>query len=183
MEKLRDDLNNSFDIRSYHQNVIDWISEEFGVEVGEDEDLLHEDNCIPIDGKCPRKRICSGVDHVWLRDAMERQAALEKKDEYAERKVARIKNDQEALKKMKASTSNKSNESAETDDSESVGIQRQDSNEYFQVSSKVEPSQVVKILSKIDKPSTRSGKEGDSSQAKSFFPSEACQELFERYRQ
>ena len=113
MEKLRDDLNNGFDIRSYHQNVIDWISEEFGVEVGEDEDLLHEDNCIPIDGKCPRKRICSGVDHVWLRDAMERQAALEKKEEYAERKVTRIKNDQEALKKMKASASNKSNESAE----------------------------------------------------------------------
>ena len=101
---------------------------------------------------------------------MERQAALEKKEEYAERKVARIKNDQEELKKMKESASNKSDESAETDDSESVGIQRQDSNEYFKVSSKVEPSKVVKILSKVDKPSTRSGKEGDSSQENHSFP-------------
>jgi hypothetical protein len=56
VKQLLIDLDNGFDLRSTHQASIDLLSEEFEIDVGEDEELLYQDNCVPgEDGKCPMK--------------------------------------------------------------------------------------------------------------------------------
>ena len=71
VKKFIIDLENGFDIRSKHQASIDLLVEKFEIEIGEEEELLYQDNCVPgPDGRCPRKRACAGDDKVWLKDAM-----------------------------------------------------------------------------------------------------------------
>ena len=69
MEKLRLDMANGFDIRSYHSASNYELIEKYGIEIGEDEERLCEDNCIPINGSCARKIFISGLDPVWSKNA------------------------------------------------------------------------------------------------------------------
>lgn len=102
VRKLLVDLDNGFDLRSRHQASIDILTEEFEIVVGEDEELLYQDNCVPgEDGKCPRLRACAGEDLDWLNDANERREKMEKKDEKLKSKIAKIKADKAALAKLK----------------------------------------------------------------------------------
>ena len=74
--------------------IIDLLTEVFEIEVGEEEELLYRDNCIPDDtGRCSRMRACAGDDLVWLREAKERRQALEMKGEKLKKKNEKIAND------------------------------------------------------------------------------------------
>ena len=102
VRKLLLDLDNGFDLRSREQASIDILTEQFEIEVGEEEELLYTDNCVPNEtGKCERKRACSGDDLDWIKDANERRSKLEKKDGRFKKKTANILKDKAALKKMK----------------------------------------------------------------------------------
>ena len=124
--------------------------EEFGIVVGDEEDKLYEDNCVPIVGKCPRKIFILGIDPDWKRDAEERQSKLEKKEELAKRKKERILRQQEALKKLKTNN----NPIVVDDHDEENILERNNSNEYFKVPAGSEVSKVVKNV--IPSVSTRS---------------------------
>ena len=98
MESLRLELDNGFDLRSYHSVSLEILTEKYGIDVGEEEEKLYTDNCVPgEEGKCRRIAFVSGVDPVWAKDAAERQGNLEKSEEYAERKAERINNEKKAL--------------------------------------------------------------------------------------
>ena len=102
MNQLNIDLENGFDLRTSHQGTIDLLTEEFEIEVGEEEELLYMDNCVPDeDGRCPRKRACAGDDLVWLKNAQERRQALENKDEKFKKRNDQIASDKAALEKLK----------------------------------------------------------------------------------
>ena len=82
------------------------MTEDFEIAVGEDEELLYADNCVPgADGICARKRACAGEDQVWLKDADQRKLQLEKIDEKFKRRNARIKADKAALAAQKTDES------------------------------------------------------------------------------
>ena len=100
MEKLNSDLSNGFDLRSSHSASLELLTDEFGIAVGEEEELLYKDNCIPINGKCPRVRFCAGVDSDWVKEATTRQELLEKRDEFAGRKALRIQQAKDALAQL-----------------------------------------------------------------------------------
>ena len=136
------DLDNGFDIRSYHQASNADLIEEFGIEVSEEEEQLYQDNCVPIDGKCPRKIFISGVDPKWVMAAQERRDALEKKEQFADRKKQRILKQKAALEQMKAK--DKPEEKQDTEEENNEVLARSDSNEYFKVSARFEPSKAVK---------------------------------------
>ena len=155
METLRGDLINGFDIRSFQEATNSPMIEEFGIDVGVEEDNLYEDNCVPIDGKCLRKIFILGVDPDWKRDAEERQTKLEKKEELAKRKKDRILRQQEALKKLKAI----SNPVVVEDQDEENNLERNNSNEYFKAPAGSEMSKVVKKV--IPSVSTRSSLKED----------------------
>ena len=159
MEELLEDLNNGFDIRSFHEASHSQIElDEFEIEVGSEEEALYIDNCIPVPGtkKCARKIFCAGVDPDWRRKAHKRQEALEKSEEYASRKAERIQAEKEALERSKASEPKSTTGEKFEDDIHSSGLERQDSGEMFKVSSKVEPSRVVKNMNQPQSASTRS---------------------------
>ena len=126
MEKLILDLDNGLDLRSFHSASNAHLIEEFGIEVGVEEEQLYEDNCIPIDGKCVRKIFITGVDPVWLKDAKERQDKLEKKSELGKRKQARVNKEKAALEKLKAKE-NPPLENAAVDEHEDGTLERKDS--------------------------------------------------------
>lgn len=150
METLGTDLDNGFDIRSFQEATNSQMIEEFGIDVGEEENNLYEDNCVPIDGKCPRKIFILGIDPDWKKDAEERQSKLEKKEELAKRKKERILRQQEALNKLKT---NNNPIVVEAHDEENI-LERNNSNEYFKVPAGSEVSKVVKSV--IPSVSTRS---------------------------
>ena len=92
MRQLLVDMDNGMDLRSWHKASIELLTEDFEIAVGEDEELLYADNCVPgDDGKCTRKRVCAGEDQVWLKDADQRKLQLENIDEKFKRRNARIK--------------------------------------------------------------------------------------------
>jgi hypothetical protein len=102
MKALIIDLDNGFDIRSSHQETIYLLSEEYEIEVGDDEELLYQDNYVPgEDRKCARIRACAGDDKVWMKEAIERRLKIEEKDDKAKKKSAKIARDKAALKKLK----------------------------------------------------------------------------------
>ena len=147
MEKLRLDLDNGLDLRSFHSASNADLIEEFGIEVGDEEEKLYEDNCIPVDGKCVRKMFITGVDPAWLKDAQERQEKLEKKTELGKRKQARIDKDKAKLERLKAKE-NPPQETAAEEEHEDESLERKDSNEYFKAPLRAEPSKVVKQTKK-----------------------------------
>ena len=144
MKTLLIDLDNGFDIRSFHQDTIDLLTEDYEIDVGEDEELLYEDNCVPGgDGKCPRKRACAGDDKVWIKEALERKMNIENKNEKANKKSAKIAQDQEALKKQKEVES-RSVIHPEPDIPDSEYELQED---IYEVHPRIEPSKVVQDLS------------------------------------
>ena len=105
VRQLLVDMDNGMDLRSWHKASIEVLTEEFEIAVGEDEELLYADNCVPgDDGKCDRKRVCAGEDQVWLKDADQRKLQLEKIDDKFKRRNARIKADKAALAAQKVDT-------------------------------------------------------------------------------
>ena len=75
MEKLKLELDNGFDIRSFHDVSITEMTEKYGIDVGEEEEKLYVDNCVPEEnGKCRRKAYVTGVDPAWVKQAKKRQA-------------------------------------------------------------------------------------------------------------
>ena len=67
---------------------------EFGVKMTEQEFAMYEDNCIPVlingEDVCVRKVCTAGVDSNWIREAKTRQAKLEKKEYYRQRRELRL---------------------------------------------------------------------------------------------
>ena len=140
MKKFILDLENGFDLRSRHQASIDLLVETFEIEIGEDEELLYQDNCVPgPDGKCVRMRACAGDDKEWLKDAIERKLKLENKDVKNQKKLAKIKEEKEALAKMK--TVNDSTENL------IVNVEDVSKDNNFKAPLRIEPSKVVKQVS------------------------------------
>ena len=104
-KQLMIDLDNGFDLRSSHKASIDILTEEFEIAVGEDEELLYTDNCVPgDDGRCARKRACAGDDQGWLKDANQRKLQLEKIDDKFKKRNERIKAEKAALAALKVKT-------------------------------------------------------------------------------
>ena len=68
MQKLKADLENGFDIRSFHSKSQELLEEEYGIEVGEEEEALYVDNCVPVDGKCKRKAYVTKIDPKWVKE-------------------------------------------------------------------------------------------------------------------
>ena len=101
---------------------------------------MYADNCIPIDGSCPRKIFISGVDPVWSKNAKERQEALEKKIEVAKRKQVRISQEKAALEKSKMKENSPVEDIPDDGDER---LERQDSNENFKAPARAEPSKVM----------------------------------------
>ena len=77
------------------------MEEEYEVLIGEDEEKLYQDNCVPVEGKCPRKMVVGGTDQVWLKAAQERIENLEKSEMFAERREERKKKVSEKLQKIR----------------------------------------------------------------------------------
>ena len=146
MRHLIIDLDNGLDLRSYHQETIDLLTEEFEIEVGEEEELLYKDNCVPEEnGKCLRKRACAGDDMVWVREAQKRREKLEKKDNKLKKRTVKIDKDKDDLKKLKA------DESVITPDitlEEDTSDEKKVVDEEFKAHPTQEPSKVVQNLSR-----------------------------------
>ena len=77
------------------------MEEEYEVLIGEDEEKLYQDNCVSVEGKCPRNMVVGGTDQKWLKAAQERIENLEKSKLFAERREERKKKVAEKLKKIR----------------------------------------------------------------------------------
>ena len=79
MKTIGDRLNYGYDIKSGTKG--DFL---YGIEYGEVEKNLYEDNCKPVnvDGEliCLRLRWCGGVDVVWQRKANRRLEQLRRSE-------------------------------------------------------------------------------------------------------
>ena len=62
MKQLNLDINNGWDIRSYHATSISILEEQYEVLIGEEEEKLYQNNCVPVDDKCPRKMVVCGTN-------------------------------------------------------------------------------------------------------------------------
>ena len=100
MEKLKSDLDNGFDIRSFHPKSQELLEEEFGIEVGEEEEALYFDNCVPVDGKCMRKAYVTKIDQRWVKEKREEQAELELEEDKEKKKAEKLEMRRELLWKL-----------------------------------------------------------------------------------
>ena len=99
------DLNNGFDLRSFHEASINVLINDLGIEIGEEEELLYSDNCIPgTDGLCPRKRVCGDDDPVWSKNAEIRKKKYEKSQERLKKRMFKISTDKNALEALKSNS-------------------------------------------------------------------------------
>ena len=145
MDQLVIDLENGLDLRSAHQDTIDLLTEEFEIEVGEEEELLYRDNCVPdANGRCPRMRACAGDDLVWLREAQERRQALENKDEKFKKRNEKIASDQNALKNQKDTEPGILYDPVDTE--AQANMDQDVTDETFKVHPRAEQSKVVQNL-------------------------------------
>ena len=169
MQQLTIDLEIGWDIRSFHPTSIAILTEEYEVEIGDDEEHLYKDNCVPVDGKCPRKMVVGGTDQVWLKAALERVSLLEKREEFADKKDERTKQVREALKKI--SDDNRNSIVKEQDNVEDINC----NDESFKVPKNLKHSTVVPSFRASSK-STRSSSYSSPSKstASGVFPDIAC---------
>ena len=172
MKQLNLDINNGWDIRSYHATSISILEEQYEVLIGEEEEKLYQDNCVPVDGKCPRKMVVGGTDQVWLKEAQERIDKLEESEKFAERKEDRKKKVAEKLKKIRedAAASVVSEVNPEVIDNNEV--------EMFKKPRSVLESKVVPSMRGVTRP-TRSSSASTSlteetSSDSSSFPTRVC---------
>ena len=153
MTQLITDLDNGFDLRSDNQTTLDLLTVELGIEVGEDEELLYQDNCVPgDDGKCDRKRCVAGDDKVWLRETIQEEKKLERRDDLFKKRKLKIANDKAALEKLKTSKTVIVPDT-ELDPAE---VEVEKDSEIFKAPQRVEKSKVVQNLSGPSSVTTRS---------------------------
>ena len=83
-------LKNGVDIFSEQQITI--LETDLGIEYGDEERELYEDNCkVDEESKlCKRIRWCAGTDKKWLKKAVERKKRLERKEYIAKKEIERI---------------------------------------------------------------------------------------------
>ena len=169
MKQLAQDLDKGWDVRSFHTTSIAILTDQYEVEIGDDEEKLYKDNCLLVDGKCPRKMVVGGTDPVWLKAAMDRLTLLEKREQNAEKKDERASKVKKALQKIKDENDNSIVREQEV-------VEDNNSNdEIFKVPKKLKQSTAVPP-SKTSHRSTRSSscsspEKGSSS---SSFPDKAC---------
>ena len=107
LDNFVSNLDNGFDIIAKDEEAKDWMIVEFGIEFGQEEQELYDDNCVPDDsGKCPRKRWVGGVDKLWKKELEEDQEFQEWRENRKEIKKANIEKDREALKAHKSGVFN-----------------------------------------------------------------------------
>ena len=152
MKQLILDLDNGLDLRSNNQATLNLLTEELGIEVGEDEDLLYQDNCVPgEDGRCRMKVVVGGDDKVWLRETIEAEKKAERREDLFQKRKSRITKDREALMNLKVTQSAEDN--PEIADPVEVDIIDSDT---FIAHPRCEASKVVQNLSDTQHISTRS---------------------------
>ena len=172
MKQLNLDINNGWDIRSYHATSISILEEQYEVLIGEEEEKLYQDNCVPVDGKCPRKMVVGGTDQVWLKEAQERIDKLEESEKFAERKEDRKKKVAEKLKKIRedAAASVVSEVNPEVIDNNEV--------EMFKKPRSVLESKVVPSMRGVTRPTKSSSASTslteETSSDSSSFPTRVC---------
>ena len=156
MKQLIVDLDNGLDLRSDNPATLNLLTVELGIEVGEDEELLYQDNCVPgEDGRCLRRVVVGGDDKVWLRETIEAEKKAERREDLFQRRKLRIAKDKEALMNVKVSHTYESNsEINDNDESAEVNTIEFDA---FKAHPRDEASKVVLNLSNTDNVSTRSG--------------------------
>ena len=101
IRELADKLNHGFDIKANDEKTIQACVDEYGVEPGEDELFLYEDNCT---GDCPRLRWCGGTDGAWYKKAQERRAKMDAAAARKEKRESKVEEDQKKLSKLKAAS-------------------------------------------------------------------------------
>ena len=152
MKQLILDLDNGLDLRSNNQATLNLLTAELGIEVGEDEDLLYQDNCVPgEDGRCRMKVVVGGDDKVWLRETIEAEKKAERREDLFQKRKSRITKDREALMNLKVTQSAEDN--PEIVDPVEVDIIDSDT---FIAHPRCEASKVVQNLSDTQHISTRS---------------------------
>ena len=101
MQDLCQQLQHGWDIRSSHPKSIAILTEDYQVEIGDEEESLYTDNCVPVEGVCPRKMVVGGTDQAWLKGALERLQKIEKKEKRDEKREEKAKKVKEALEKIR----------------------------------------------------------------------------------
>ena len=158
MEKLKVDLDNGFDIRSFHPKSQELLEEDFGIEVGKEEEALYVDNCVPVDGKCKRKAYVTKIDPKWVKEKKKEQDELELEEAKNKKKAEKIANEKKALVDSNAANAS-TNEKVDQISLDNIlgtdeSIQRHDSNEFFSPPFNLQQSKVVKPAS-VQSTSTR----------------------------
>lgn len=93
-----------YNIKSDDTEVIQKMVKEYGVEYGEEEILLYEDNCGKVDeGQWSaglRLRWCGGTDIGWWREAKKRMERLKKSDILLQKREQKIEEERKKLNEM-----------------------------------------------------------------------------------
>ena len=154
MSKLTTDLDNGFDLRSNNQATLDLLTLELGIEVGTDEEHLYQDNCVPAEnGKCSRKVFIAGDDKVWLKETLDEEKKLERRDDLFKKRQERIAKQKAALALEKSKKKNTDLESLDLGADEDTFEKENDTE--FRVHPREELSKVVQNLSGNPSVSTR----------------------------
>ena len=95
-------LDNGVEIKATGASVIQDIEDRYGVEEGDWERKLYEDNCVcGPNGKCSRLVWCGGVDQTWVKKANERRKKIEMQELKEEKHKNKVVSDQERLKEIR----------------------------------------------------------------------------------